>query len=123
MYRKVFKFMVLVLSILIANFITMLVDKFTLTYRSDFKPHVFTWIGMAVVIVIYYPLFTRIDKWSTRWSEKFIKTGKKVIGREIGAVIVFFALLFTLYYLYGRQWYQENMLTQFFKSALQFVKR
>jgi len=116
MYKRFFKFMVLILGILLANLITMWIDNYMLTYKLKFPPHIFTWLGMAVIIIIYYPLFTYIDKWATKSGEKFVKAGKKVIGREIGAIIAFIAALFVLYYLYGMEWFNTNVFSSFVKS-------
>jgi hypothetical protein len=116
MYKRFFKFMVLILGILLANLITMWIDKYMMSYKLKFPPHLFTWIGMAVIVIIYYPLFTYIDKWATKAGEKFVKAGKKVIGREIGAIIAFIAALFVLYFLYGREWFHPNVFSSFIKS-------
>jgi uncharacterized protein YacL len=118
MYKRVFKFMVLILGILLANLITIWIDNYMMTYKVKFPPQVFTWIGMAVIIIIYYPLFTHIDKWSTKAGEKFVKAGKKVIGREIGAIVAFIAALFVLYFLYGKQWFHTNVFASFYKSII-----
>lgn len=115
-WKKLFKFMVLLIGILLANLITIWIDNYMLTYKWKFPPYVFTWIGMAVVVVIYYPLFTRIDKWATKAGDKFLKAGKKLAGREIGAIIAFLVALLILYFFYGREWFQANVFTSFFKS-------
>lgn len=116
MYKRFFKFMVLILGILLANLITMWIDNYMMSYKLKFSPYIFTWIGMAVIILIFYPLFTNIDKWSTKAGEKFVRAGKKVIGREIGAIIAFIAALFFLYFLYGREWFHTNVFSSFIKS-------
>jgi len=107
--------MVLVLGILFANLVTMWIDNYMMTYKLKFPSHTFTWIGMALIVLIYYPLFTRIDKWATKGSDKYMKVGKKVLGREIGAVFAFIAALLGLFYLYGLQWFHTNVFSSFAK--------
>lgn len=107
--------MVLVLGILFANLITMWIDGYMMTYKLKFPTYLFTWIGMAVVVCIYYPLFTRIDKWAGKASDKYMKVGKKVFGREIGAIVAFIAALLGLFYLYGLQWFHSNVFSSFAK--------
>lgn len=115
-YRKFFKFMVLILGILFANLLTIWIDNFMLSYKWKYSPHIFTWIGMGVVIVIYYPLFTKIDKWASKAGDKFMKAGKKLVGREIGAILAFIFALLILYFLYGLEWFESNVFTSFFRS-------
>jgi hypothetical protein len=117
-YKKVFKFMLLVLGILFANLVTMWIDGYMMTYKLKFPPNTFTRIGMAVVVGIYYPLFTRIDIWATKASDKYMRVGKKVIGREIGAIIAFIIALVALFYLYGLQWFHTNVFTSFAKALV-----
>ena len=115
-YRKFFKFMVLILGILTANLLTIWIDNWMLSYKWKYSPHIFTWIGMGIVVVIYYPLFTKIDKWSSKAGDKFMKAGKKLVGREIGAVLAFLLALLLLYFLYGLEWFDSNVFTSFFRS-------
>lgn len=115
-FRKIFKFMVLILGILLANLITIWIDNYMLSYKWEYSPHIFTWIGMAIVVVIYYPLFTHIDKWAALTGEKFLKAGKKLAGRRLGALLAFIVALLILYFLYGREWFDTNVFTSFFKS-------
>lgn len=108
--------MVLIVGILLANFITMKIDAYMFSYKKNYPPYLFTWIGMAVIVLIYYPLFTKIDKWATMAGDKFMRAGKKIIGKEIGALITFLLALFLLYYLYGNQWFGTNVVKSFFKA-------
>lgn len=114
-FRTIFKFMVLVLSILLANLIAIWIDKYLLTFRYTQKPYIFTWIGMLVVVAIYYPLFAHIDKWSTKFSERVIRSGSKFAGRKAGSILAFLAILLIIYMLYGYEWYNTNILFVFFK--------
>lgn len=115
-YRKVFKFMVLLLGILLANLATIWIDNYMLSYKWKYSPHVFTWIGMSVVVLIYYPLFTHIDKWATKAGDKFLKAGKKLAGRRAGSILAFVIALLILYFLYGLEWFDTNVFKSFFRS-------
>ena len=116
-YNKIIKFMVLLLSILTANLITTIIDEYVLTYKHTFNPYLFTWIGMLIVVLIYYPLFTQIDKWSTKYSDKFIKVGKKITGKKTGILITFIVALLILYYFYGRLWFHINVIEIMFHKT------
>jgi len=81
-----------------------------MSYKGEFNPATFTWIGMAIIIAVYYPLFARIDSWSSKLSESFVRTGKKMTGRKTGAIIAFIIGLLVLYYFYGKLWFDFNIL-------------
>lgn len=115
-YRNIFRFMVLILGILLANLLTMWIDQFMLSYKWRYASHASTLIGMGIVVVIYYPLFTRIDKWATKIGDRFLKAGKKMLGREIGSFFAFLAALLVLFYLYGREWFNSNVLRSLIES-------
>ncbi len=114
-FKSIFKFMVLVISILLANLIAIYIDQYLLTFRYTQRPFIFTWIGMLVVVTIYYPLFAHIDRWATRFSEKIIRSGSKFAGRKLGSILIFLLLLLILYLLYGYEWYHSNVVFAFFK--------
>lgn len=114
-FRNLFKFMVLIISILLANLIAIWIDNYLLTFRNSQRPFIFTWIGMVVVVAIYYPLFAHIDRWATAFSEKIIRSGNKFAGRKWGSLLIFLILLLVLYFFYGQEWYGHNVLLSFFK--------
>jgi hypothetical protein len=120
-FKNIFKFMVLVISILLANLIAEKFDHFLLSYRFSQKPYIFTWVGMLVVVAIYYPLFSHIDKWATVLSEKVIRSGTKFGGRRTGSILVFLLLLFTLYIFYGYEWFNRNIFFDFMKWVWQLL--
>lgn len=115
-YQKIFRFMVLVLGILLANLITIWLDEYVQTFRNNYKPYVFTLLAMLVVVVIYYPLFRYIDKWATKAAETFVRAGRKLVGRKIGAIFAFFVALAIIAILYGYEWYGRNVFVSLLKS-------
>jgi len=117
-YRHLFKFMVFVLGILTANLVAIWIDKYLLSYRFNYPPHVFTGIGMGVVLLIYYPLFLYMDKWATKFGDKFLKAGKKFGGRKLGSFLAFLLGLLILFYFYGREWFNINVIVSLFKSLV-----
>lgn len=107
--------MVLFVSVLLANIVSNWLDEYMLTFRDSFKPYVFTWIGMLVVVLLYYPLFNHIDKWATVLSEKAIRSGNKFWGRYLGPIFTFLIILLALYTFYGYEWFGRNVLFDFGK--------
>lgn len=101
--------MVLLISLLTANLLTTYIDEYFLSYKREFSKAIFTLIGMAVVIAIYYPLFTKIDSWSSKFAEQFLKAGKSISGKKTGIYVSFILAMSLLFYLYGRMWFKTNL--------------
>lgn len=122
MTKSFFKIFVLIISILLANLITIWIDKYLMTFKWNFSPYVFTAIGMGAIVIIFYPLYTHLDKWATLFSNKFIKAGKKFAGRKVGAILAFLIAFFALFYLYGKEWFNVNVLKQLFEVIVSLFK-
>jgi len=101
--------MILLISLLSVNLFTIYIDEFFLSYKRDFNKHAFTIIGMLVVVLIYYPLFAKIDRWTTKFSTTFLKAGQKLYGKKTGVYIVFIVAMLVLYFLYGKLWFGVNV--------------
>lgn len=108
----------MIISILTANLITNSIDNYVLKYKHSFNPYVFTWIGMLIVVIVFYPLFTWLDKFSENFAGKFIKAGKKITGKKAGVVLSFIIALLVLYYLYGKVWFNVNVLFSMIKASV-----
>jgi hypothetical protein len=75
------------------------------TYKYEVKPVTFTFIGMAVIIVVFYPLFMKLEDWLKYFSSKFVKTGKSIGGKYLGLFVTFLGGLLILFFFYGKIWY------------------
>lgn len=116
-HRKVLKFFVLILGILTANLITTHIDEYFMSYKGQTKTFLFTWLGMLVIVAVYYPLFKFIDSLSIKISNLMLRKGKIIIGRSYGVYVIFLIILFVLYYFYGQLWFKINV----FESFLNFL--
>jgi hypothetical protein len=105
MYRYFFRFVVMTITILTANLITNAISNYMVSYKNSYKPFIFTFIGMAIIVVVFYPLFIKLESWVKRFSVKFIKSGKSAAGKYLGLVLAFFAGLLVLFYFYSKMWY------------------
>jgi hypothetical protein len=118
MYRKVFKLAVMVITILTANLFTNYISDVLIGYRLHFKPLKFTLIGMLVIVVIFYPLFTWLEEWLNNASSKMLKSGKSLAGKYLGLVLVFTICLLILFYLYVKIWYKMNVFELLFNGNI-----
>ena len=110
MYRYFFRFVVMTLTILTANLITIAINNYMVSYKYHYKPLVFTFLGMAIIVVVFYPLFLKLESWVKEISVKVVKSGKSVAGRYMGLILVFVLGLMVLSYFYARMWYHINIL-------------
>lgn len=114
MYRYFFRFVVMTLTILTVNLITTAITNYMVSYKTHYKPIAFTFLGMAVTVVILYPLFIKLESWIKDISVKAIKSGKSVAGKFFGLLFTFLAALLILSYFYAKVWFHID----FFRALL-----
>ncbi len=109
MYRNLFRFTVMTLTILTVNLITNAISNYLISYRNSYKPLAFTFAGMAVTVVILYPLFIKLESWVKAISMKTVRSGKSLAGKYLGLLLVFSVGIIILAYFYARMWYHVNI--------------
>lgn len=110
MYRYSFRIVVMAITILSANLLTTTLSNYLVTFRNHVRPLTFTLIGMAIVVLIFYPLFTKLEEWVKDLSLKVVKTGKSIAGNYLGLVLVFIICLVVLFWFYAKMWYHIDIL-------------
>lgn len=118
MYRYIFRFFVITITILTANLITTALSDYMTTYKNHVKPVTFTLIGMGIIVVIFYPLFIKMQEWVKRFSVKFIKSGKGVAGKYIGIFFSFLIAMMVLFYFYAKMWYHIDFVKVIISKVL-----
>jgi hypothetical protein len=115
MYKFLFRFVVTSLTILTANLLTNAISEYMITYKNHFRPFTFTLIAMGIILMVFYPLFMKMDDWLKVVSVKLIQSGSSVAGKYLGLTLVFLTGLMVLFYFYARIWYHID----FFKILFQ----
>jgi hypothetical protein len=110
MYRYSFRFVVMTLTILTVNLITNAITNYMVSYKNHYKPVTFTFIGMAITVIILYPFFLKLEDWVKVISVKAIKSGKSVAGKYLGLLFTFLTALLVLFYFYAKLWYHIDFL-------------
>lgn len=118
MYRYSFRFAVMTLTILTANLLTNAISNYMVSYKNHYKPFVFTLIGMAIIVVIFYPLFIKLEGWVKSVSVKAIKSGKSVGGKYLGLLFTFLTGLLVLFYFYAKMWYHIDFVKVLFHGNI-----
>jgi hypothetical protein len=106
------------LTILTANLITIAINNYMVSYKYQIKPLVFTFLGMAIIVVVFYPLFIKLESWVKDISVKVVKSGKSVAGRYMGLILVFLLGLIVLSFFYARMWYHINLLHELLQGNI-----
>jgi hypothetical protein len=109
MYRFFFKFFATILTILTANLLTTALSDYMVTYKNNYKPVVFTIIGMVIIVMVFYPLFMRLEEWIKSVSQKVMRSGKSVAGKFLGLSLTFIAAIMVLIYFYAKMWYHIDL--------------
>jgi hypothetical protein len=105
MYRYFFRFVVMTLTILTANLLTNALSNYMASYKNHYKPLTFTLLGMAITVVVFYPLFIKLESWVKDISVKAIKSGNSLAGKYLGLCLTFLCGLMILSYFYAKMWY------------------
>jgi hypothetical protein len=114
MYRYFFRFAVTSITILTANLLTNAISNYMITYKNHYKPITFTLIGMGIIIVIFYPLFIKLEDWVKNISVKVVRSGNSFAGKYLGLPLTFLGCLMVLFYFYAKMWYHID----FFQALL-----
>ena len=109
MYRYFFRFVVTTVTILTANLLTTAVSDYMISYKNHVKPVTFTLIAMGIIVVVFYPLFTKMEEWVKTLSVRLVKSGKSLAGKYIGLTLAFLTALAVLCYFYAKAWYHIDL--------------
>ena len=108
MYRYFFRFVVMTLTILTVNLIATSITAYMISYKNHYKPIAFTFLGMAVTVVILYPLFAKLESWVKDISLRAVRSGKSLGGKYFGLLLTFLIAMTVLCYFYGKMWYHTD---------------
>ncbi|MCB8994011.1 MAG: hypothetical protein H6538_00210 [Bacteroidales bacterium] len=109
MYKFLFRLVVMTLTILSANLLTSAISDYMISYKNSYKPITFTLIAMGIIVVIFYPLFVKLEVWVTQVSVKAVKKGNSLGGKYAGLLLSFLLALIILTYFYARMWYHLDL--------------
>jgi hypothetical protein len=118
MYRYFFRFVVTTLTILTANLLTNTISDYMVSYKNHVKPVTFTLLAMGVIVVVFYPLFTKMEEWVKTLSIRVIKSGKSLAGKYLGLTLAFLAALLILSYFYAKMWYHIDLARALFNGNI-----
>ena len=110
MNKQITKYVMIAIAILLAEllgaYFLLVMEK----YKSSEMPYRSTAIQMIASLVIYYPLFTFLDKYLKSGSKNLIKNTQKVAKHNLlGVLLAFVAAFFIIWVALARIWYKRNL--------------
>ncbi len=118
--RKFFSFLTMLAGVLCANLLSSKLEEWLLKQDYDLHPYTLTWIGMLIVVLVLFPLFSYMDKWVKDITAKILKGGKSIGGKYTGLILVFLLFMAVLHYFYAKDWFAFNDI-QFYKNWLENI--
>jgi dolichol kinase len=97
------------IAILTTNLLTTAIGNYLVTYKNHARPLTFTLISMGIMVIIFYPLFAKLEDWVKSLSIKVMKKGKSMGGRYVGLLVVFLVSVAVLSYFYAKMWYHIDL--------------
>ena len=110
MYKFLFRFTVTALTILTANLLTSVISDYMVSYKYTTKPLIFTFMGMLIIVIVFYPLFMKLEGWVEEISVRVVKSGRSLAGKYMGLVLTLIVGVLILFYFYARMWYHVDFL-------------
>lgn len=110
MQLKLGKFFVFVLTIFIAEIVSIWAKNYLNIHTGYKSPYILTAVQMAIMIAIYYPLVAFISGISENISRHFVRVTKKTAGGgSFGLILAFLVGLTIVYLIFLRLWYRINL--------------
>jgi 4-hydroxybenzoate polyprenyltransferase len=81
-----------------------------ISFKNNVKPVTFTLIGMAIIVLVFYPLFFKLESWIKNFSVKVVRSGRSLAGKYLGLTLSFVCCLLVLGYFYAKMWYHIDLL-------------
>ena len=118
LYRKIFKFIVFTITILVANLISDFLSNYLVSFKNHYRPIPFTLMAMGIIVLIFYPAFEVLDHWIAKFSKSIIETGKSLAGKYFGLILAFVISVLILTYFYLQVWYDINIFDYLFMGKI-----
>ena len=113
--RKLTRYVILIFTILLADIIKELVLHLIGLEKDAHHPYSSTLIGMGIIVAVFYPMFTIMEKALEYITESYVKTTKGATGGSIKGLMIAFSVGFlVLYSAYLKVWFNINVWDKLF---------
>ncbi len=113
--RKLTRYVILIFTILLADIIKEIVLHLIGLEKNHHHPYTSAAIGMGVIVAVFYPMFTFMEKILEYLTESYVKSAKNVTGGSFKGLMVAFVLgIAILYIAYLKVWFNINIFGKLF---------
>jgi hypothetical protein len=108
--KQLTKFTVYSITILTAYLLSEYLVGFLNNYYKE-KTYFSVFIGMLVVLAVYFPVVTFLDKYIKQMSKTYVNKSKGLAKNSgIGIILGFLVMFFVLFVLFALVWHDFNLL-------------
>ena len=106
--QKITQYAIIAVTALTAYLVIGYVEEALLEQTKRFSPYVATLIGMAMIVVVFVPLFSYLESFSDKVVQMIGGGSSKVFGRY--GLLIFLAIaLVVLFALYLDDWFNVGL--------------
>jgi hypothetical protein len=108
--RKITKYLILVITILVAELLSSVVLNYVHFSKNAHRPYYSTALGMLITVIVYTPLLSLMQAIIESMAATYVKKTKKVAGGSIQGVLLASCLAIgILYCFYLYVWYKIDV--------------
>ena len=110
MMKHLTRAVIFTLSILTSYLITGAIEIRVLSETERFRPVIATAVGMAVIVLIFVPIFAYTDRMTQAAVKAGLQQTKSGAGKVLGVIIFIVVVYFLLFALYLDRWFEMSVL-------------
>lgn len=110
MMRHLTRAVIFTVSILTSYLITGAIEVRVLSETERFRPVIATAVGMAVIVLIFVPIFAYTDRMTQAAVKAGLQQTKSGAGKVLGVIIFIAVVYFLLFALYLDRWFEMSVL-------------
>lgn len=110
MRTQIIRYVFYSITVLIAFLATNYLEGLLLAETRRFNPYTAALVGMAMVVAVFVPLFSLIDRGVQTLTSRAAGKARQMFGSNLGLIGFVVAILVILYLLYLYQWYGIRMI-------------
>ncbi|PIO48614.1 MAG: hypothetical protein CMR00_03830 [[Chlorobium] sp. 445] len=115
--RRRFRAIVIILTLLCIDLVTTSINTLVTSLDKFINPYLLTALGMMIVVVLFYPAFEFLSRWSNTLVEKSIDVSANMVGRKNALIVVVIVLLFVLYVGFLFLWFNKSLFSDLVRAV------
>ncbi|MFN3387177.1 MAG: hypothetical protein ACK42Y_11415 [Candidatus Thermochlorobacter sp.] len=115
--RRRFRAIMIILTLLCIDLITTSINTLVTSLDKFINPYLLTALGMIIVVVLFYPAFEFLSRWSNTLVEKSIDVSANMMGRKNALIVVVIVLLFVLYVGFLFLWFNKSLFSDLVRAV------